>query len=55
MGRDSLVAGRGIDALAHLAVLFQPLAHALEIVEPLDLVEGREVHQQLAVHTKHIK
>ena len=52
---DALVAGGGIDALAHRAVELEPLAHALEIVVPFDLVQGREMHQELAVHTQHVE
>ncbi len=49
MGLHPLVPGDGVDPLPDRAVLGDAVPHELEVVGPGDLVEGGEVHQDLAV------
>ena len=52
MGVGAFVARDGIDPFANRTVLLDPVSHELEIVGPLDLMQRREVHQDLTVHTE---
>ena len=51
-GVDTVVPGHRVDPFADRAVGGDAVAHPLEVVGPLDLVERSEVHQDLAVHAE---
>ena len=52
VGIDAVVADHGVHALTDRSVSGDPVAHLLEVVGPLDPVEGREVHEDLPIHAK---
>ena len=55
MGVDTLVPAQGVHAGSHRAMLGNAVAHSLEVVGPLDPVQGGEVHQDLPVDPEDIE